>query len=122
MSDQPDAATFLWGGGLISIGAGGRWLIEKWTKWRASREARLEAREDEYVKKLEARLAAVEGVVTAQGKELESHRVAIAILIAKVAREDPSAPELMQVRDILGSAFPIHVHLPADMREQLASI
>lgn len=118
MSGDPTPSGWFWGGGILSAGWGLKWAWDKISNWRVSREAKLEAREESYVAKLEARLSAVETILATQGEELERHRLALGILIAKEARIDPHSTELMQVRAILGASFPLHL-TPTDMTEQL---
>ncbi|MDX3908432.1 MAG: hypothetical protein QHC67_01240 [Sphingobium sp.] len=128
MAEQP-TSTLQWllgGGGLVAIGGGVSWLWTQLTGWNSSRKAELDAREAKLneeeaaaVKDLKERLGKVEDTVMAQGKALEAHRIAIHVLVAKVARDDPRAPELKQVADILGSAFPIHLQVPDDMTATL---
>tara|TARA_R110000868_G_scaffold100109_1_gene275275 strand:+ start:24543 stop:24938 length:396 start_codon:yes stop_codon:yes gene_type:complete len=130
MSEPPRTALeWLFGGGLIAAGGGIKWLWDQWTKRADKRQAELDAREHEIeereaasVKKMEERLDALESKVSAQGVELEAHRIAIHIMVAKVARDDPQAPELKQVAEILGSAFPAFLHTPSDMIAMLAKI
>lgn len=130
MSDPPRTALeWLFGGGLIAAGGGIKWLWDQWIKRADKRQAELDAREHELdekeaasVKKMEERIGALENTVAAYGKELEAHRIAIHILVAKVARDDPKAPELKQVAEILGAAFPVHLHTPADMLATLRQI
>lgn len=116
--DNSVASWMLGGGGLIAFGSGLKWAWDKISNWRASREAKLEAREDEYVKKLEERLVAVEKLAEHHSGELERHRLALGILIAKECRTDPNSTELMQVRAILGASFPVHL-TPTDMQASL---
>lgn len=120
MADAPPSfATWLWTGGVVAIGAGLKWTWDKLTTLRATREAKLSAREEEYVAKMEARLAAAEKRLDDQEAELERHRIALAILVAKEARTNPGSAELLQVQSILGTAFPLHLSIPADMTEKL---
>ncbi len=130
MSEPPRTALeWLFGGGLIATGGGIKWLWDQWTKRADKRQAELDAREHEIeereaasVKKMEERLDALESKVSAQGVELEAHRIAIHIMVAKVARDDPQAPELKQVAEILGSAFPAFLQTPSDMIAMLAKM
>ena len=117
------------GGGLVVIGGALKWLWDKITTLRATREARLEAREREYVAKIEARLKAVELLVGEQaktiydqGRELERHRLAIALLVNDVGTHRPTATVLDQVRAILGDAFPLVVPNPAEIADLAAQI
>lgn len=110
------------GGGLVAIGYGLRWLWEKITGLRETREAKLAKREAELEKRVNDRLGHLETEIAGLKDEQEKSRVVIGILVAKVARDDPEAPELKQVERILGAAFPIAFGLPAEMREQLAQI
>lgn len=120
---------WLFGGGLIAAGGGIKWLWDQWTKRADKRQAELDAREHDIeereaasVKKMEERLGALESKVSAQGVELEAHRISIHILVAKIARDDPHAPELLQVAELLGAAFPAHLHTPSDMLATLAKL
>ena len=132
MSDQPDSPMLGWlfgGGGLVAIGAGLKWLWDKVINHRASREAKIEAREHEYVKKLEERLDDLEALVgkqgkalTEQGEELGRHRVAIMLLVNNTRAKNPKDPVLQQVRDILGKAFPVQMPVPDDITDLAARI
>lgn len=122
MSDDPTLRGWLFGGGLVSIGGGAVWLWGQVKQFRKSRAARLEEREEKYVAKLEARLDALEEAVEQQGKELENHRWALSILIAKEERTDPNSVELRQVQKILGKAYPVPANTPRDMRDMLDKI
>lgn len=79
------------------------------------RELRLDAQEAELVASLKGRLEVVE-------REIESLRIAVGIMVAKVAREDPAAPELKQVERILGTAFPMRLDMPPDMGAALGKL
>lgn len=116
MPDEPTTAQWLLGGGgLVGIGAGARWLIEWWGKRderREEREARLAGEESQKVQTLNVRVGQLED-------RLARLMIAVNILIAKEYRSDPVSPELQQVRAILGEAFPLHLHVPADMAAKL---
>lgn len=130
MPSEPTTTQWLLGGGgLALLGAGGKWLwdalwgrADKRTAALDVREAKIEAEEAAAVQDMKQRLTSIEGTVAGMGKELEAHRIALHILVAKVARDEPNAPELQQVADILGSAFPLHLHVPADMAAKLGEI
>lgn len=119
MSDEPTTAQWLLGGGgLFGLGAGVRWFIEWWGKRderRKEREERKIAQESAQVQELNARLDQME-------IKLTSLTVAVDILVAKEFRSDPNSPELQQVKAILGDAFPLHLHVPADMADTLDRI
>lgn len=121
MADEPTISLTKW---LASGGAGGGlvWLWTQFKQYRKSRAARLEEREEKYVAKLEARLDALEKTVDHQGEELEKHRIALGILIAKEERIDPGSAELRMVRAILGTAYPVMPSTPQDMRDMLDKI
>ena len=113
-------------GGLIAlgtmIGGGVRWLWVRIAESRETRDAKVSEREEGYVRKLEARLEAVEEQVRSQGQELERHKLALALLVGEVTRNNPGAAVLAQVGKILGDAFPLHVFMTPDMTETLGSI
>lgn len=126
MPDVSATDAAIGGGTFAAVWAGIKWLAafitgrqDKREADLNAREARLDAEEAAQVKALKDRLDRLEQTQAAQGRELEAHRVAIGILVAKVARDDPAAPELKQVADILGAAFPIHLHTPTDMTDTL---
>lgn len=119
----------LGGGGLVALGGGVKWFWTKITTSRASREAKLDAREAEYVSKIEGRLKAVEllvdqqtKIIESQGKELERHRLAIALLVNDVAHHRPGATVLEQAKAILGAAFPLMMPTPAGINDLAAQI
>lgn len=126
MPDVTAADAAIGGGAFAAVWAGIKWCVSFITGRQDKREAdlnareqRLDAEEAAQVTALKERLDRLEKTQAAQGRELEAHRVAIGILVAKVAREDPAAPELRQVAEILGAAFPIHLHTPTDMTDTL---
>ena len=129
MPDVTAADAAIGGGSFAAVWAGFKWVAgfitgrqDKREADLNAREARLDAEEAAQVTALKERLDRLEKTQAAQGRELEAHRVAIGILVAKVAREDPAAPELRQVADILGAAFPIHLHTPTDMTDTLEQL
>jgi len=132
MSDHPDNTLIAWllgGGGLVAAGSGLKWLWDKVIRHRAEREAKIDAREDEYVTKMEARLAKVEQTmgqqatqIHEQSVELERHRLALALLVNDVAAHRPSALVLHQVRAILGQAFPLPFPTPNDVSDLASRI
>lgn len=119
MSDEPTTAQWLLGGGgLFGLGAGARWFIEWWGKRderKQEREAKLRGEESAKVGALNLRVDQLEEKITRL-------TVAVNILVAKEYRSDPHSPELLQVRAILGDAFPLHLHVPHDMEEKLGEI
>lgn len=119
MSDAHSSEWLLGGGGLLVLGGGIKWLWDRIFGRLDKRQADLDAKEAAIVRKMEERLKALEQRVEEQGVELEAHRISIHILVAKVRRDDPDAPELMQVGEILGAAFPLHLRVPTDMIDTL---
>ncbi|MCP3730446.1 hypothetical protein M9978_08390 [Sphingomonas sp. MG17] len=135
MADVSGSDMAIGGGAFAASWAGLKWLAEFLTnrtdkrdadrdaraKQRAAeldaREAKLDAQEAAKVTALEGRLEALEKKQEQQGEELERYRRVIDILVAKVAREDPNAPELRQVASLLGPLWPIHLHAPPDMAD-----
>ncbi|KZC83302.1 hypothetical protein AYR46_01600 [Sphingobium yanoikuyae] len=119
MADEPTTAQWLLGGGgLFGLGAGAKWLLEWWSKRddrRQEREAKLQGEESKKVQSLNIRVDQLEDKITRL-------TVAVNILVAKEYRSDPNSPELLQVRAILGDAFPLHLHVPADMEARLEEI
>lgn len=131
MADHPNPSMLetaigwaLGGGGLVALGGGIKWLWDKIANARASREARIEERETDYVTKIEARLSMLEKKIEHQDvkiehqeRELANHRSAIALLVAEVARTNPSAAVLHQVGQLLGSSFPFSIQMPPDITD-----
>jgi hypothetical protein len=115
MSDDSPSTWLLGGGGLLSIGAGLKWLWDKVAHARAARERKIEQREGEYVAKLEARLSKVE-------KELDEYRWAITLLVADVARREPGAAVLREVQRILGSTYPLRADNFGTMQDPLDTL
>ena len=119
MTDEPTTAQWLLGGGgLVACGAGLKWLLEWWGKRDERRQERLSRanrEESEKVQTLNVRLDLLE-------EKMSRLTIAVNILIAKEFRQEPNSPELQQVRAILGDAFPIHLHVPADMEERLGKL
>ena len=112
-----------------ALGKAAQWVWASYRDAGASRSAKLDRWHDELTQREHALKAAIDQQLTQirviqaeQGKELEAHRIAIHVLVAKVARDDPHAPELRQVADVLGAAFPLHMEVPADMAAVLGRV
>lgn len=119
MADEPTTAQWLLGGGgLVACGAGLKWLLEWWSKRderRQERDERRNGEESKKVQELNVRMDLLED-------KIGRLTIAVNILIAKEFRQEPNSPELQQVRAILGDAFPLHLHVPADMGEKLGRL
>ncbi|HYD23836.1 MAG TPA: hypothetical protein VEB68_03500 [Croceibacterium sp.] len=90
------------------------------------RAAELDARETAFEEARDSRISMLEQQVaglTAQLQELVDkvgrQRTAIHLLVAKIARDDPGAPELKLVEQLLGEEFPGFLRPPT--RPALAS-
>lgn len=115
MSDESPGTWLLGGGGLIALGSGLKWLWDKVAEARASRERKIEKREAAYVTKLEERLSKIE-------KQLDENSLAIALLVADIARREPGAAVLRQVQKILGASFPLQVGMPDSIHDPLETL
>jgi hypothetical protein len=107
------------GGGFAAIWHGVKWSVGFLTGRHDKRAAELDRREAELAKKIDERLGQLEATVTKLEEEQRRTRVAVSILVAKVARDDPGAPELRQVREILRDSFPVDYGLPSDHQASL---
>ena len=119
MSDITTAEVAAGGGGFAAAFVGIQWVINFMTGRHDKRAAELDRREAELEKKVAARLSSLEDAVQQLSDDQRRARLAIGILVAKVARDDPHAPELAQVSQILGDAFPLSFTLPADLQRSL---
>lgn len=113
------AAQWVWAS-YRDAGASRSAKLDRWHDELTQREHALKAEMDRQLS--EMRVVQAEQGKAEQGKELEAHRIAIHVLVAKVARDDPHAPELRQVADVLGAAFPLHMEVPADMAAVLGRV
>jgi hypothetical protein len=122
----------LGGGGLLAIGSGLKWLWDKATGLKNSRETKLEKREAEYVAKLEERLDELEQRIEDQGKEIKrsSERATLAGRFCIMALDElesvkPGSIVVTHGRQMLRREFPELFSieaLPASIRAQLEEI
>jgi uncharacterized protein YaiL (DUF2058 family) len=110
------------GGAFAAVWHGIKWSaafisgrIDKREATLNAREARMDEEEAAQVKQLRADVAALKAWQETAIKELADHRMLLGIFIAKVAKEEPTAPELMIARKVLGTAFPLYAIIPEDM-------
>ena len=108
-----------------ALGKAAQWVWAGYRDAGASRSAKLDRWHDELTQREHALKAEMDRQLSEMRvvqEELEAHRIAIHVLVAKVARDDPHAPELRQVADVLGAAFPLHMEVPADMAAVLGRV
>ena len=99
-----DAINWLFaGGGLIAIGAGFKWLYDKFFERLDKREAAIEQKEEAHVSALKERVTVLEALVSNQGEELRRLTLALGILIAKEQKNEPDSIELKQVMNIIAT-------------------
>ena len=128
MSDQPPSSMIEWIfaapllGISAALGASIKWIWDRVMKARATREAKIEAREHEYVKKLEARIEELEKNDHQRARENRALWVAFEIVASEVRRDDPDNPELKRAELILTKAFGVSVDKPADIISTLAKM
>ena len=108
-----------------ALGKAAQWVWASYRDAGASRSAKLDRWHDELTQREHALKAEMDRQLSEMRvvqEELEAHRIAIHVLVAKVARDDPHVPELRQVADVLGAAFPLHMEVPADMAAVLGRV
>jgi hypothetical protein len=116
-------------GGALSIltlvGSGIKWVFGRSDR----KEAALEAREEGYVAKLEARIIALEkrdekreAELVEMRAELHDTRAALIIVAQEVAVSNPGSPALLLARKLLKERFPLDLETPADMLDTLKKI
>lgn len=95
------------------IGGAIRWGWVQLTGRIDRRAAELDAREkafeetrDNKIKLLEERIAHLSGEMQRIRDTVSKQRTAISLLVAKIARDEPAAPELALVEKLLGDEFP----------------
>lgn len=99
-------------GGVVTVG-GGLWGGIKWLFGRAERrEKALDAKEADLVKRLEARVDALE----AENRKIW---LVIGYVVPALHAHDPKSPALKAAAQILGDAYPIDLNTPDDMSAQL---
>ena len=99
-----DAINWLFaGGGLIAIGAGIKWLYDKFFERLDKREAAIEQKEEAHVSALKERVTVLEALVSNQGEELRRLTLGLGILIAKEQKNEPDSIELKQVMNIIAT-------------------
>lgn len=101
------------------LGALGKWL---WTQFKGGLDARareLDARETEFERKRDARVAHLEDQVATLERRLDElfsvigrQRTAIHLLVLEVNRLDPAATVLAQIRGLLGDEMPVVTVMP----------
>ena len=99
-------ATFEWllgGGGLLALGAGIKWLYDKFFERLDKREAAIEEKEEAHVSALKERVTVLEALVSNQGEELRRLTLALGILIAKEQKNEPDSIELKQVTSVIAT-------------------
>lgn len=128
MPDQPPSNMIEWFfaapllGFAAAIGAGFKWVWDRVINGRATREAKIEAREHTYVKKLEDRIEKLELANQQGSKERVALRLAFEVVAAEVRRTNPDSSELKRAEAILTVAFGIPMETPADMITALAKM
>lgn len=104
---------------LVAVGAGIwagiKWVWDRVMKARATREEKIEAREHDYVAKIEARIEELEVNDRQRAKENVALRLAFEIVAAEVRRTDPDNPGLKRAEALLTAAFGVPMETPADM-------
>jgi len=114
MADAPDGLGIagIVGGALsilTAIGGGLRWLLTRQDR----REAVIERKEAALMRKLEARVTALE-------EETHDLWMVIGAVIPALHRHDPLDPALRMAAKILGDKFPIDPVMPGDIMAALA--
>lgn len=142
MSDQPPSSMIEWifAAPLLGIaaaaGASIKWVWDRVTKDRASREQKIEAREHEYVKRQDARIDELErreaerdrrdaerAIVDKQrDSQVLALRVAFEIVAGEIRRTNPESAELKRAEALLQAAFGVPMDTPADMIAALAAM
>lgn len=97
------------GGGIASVAAAINWVYSNLTKKMEAREDDIKEREHALEQRiateratLEARVESLEGIIRTITDSLSAHRSALILLVAKVMRDDPNAPELRIVEGLVG--------------------
>lgn len=111
---------------LVAVGAGiwagFKWLWDRILKARATREEKIEAREHEYVQRLEADIKELKANDRQRAKENVALRLSFEIVAAEVRRTDPDNPGLKRAEALLTAAFGVPMETPADMIAALAKM
>ena len=128
MANHPPSSMIEWFlaapllGIAAAFGASFKWVWDRVVKARATREAKIEAREQGYVQKLEARIAELEKNDHQRAKENVALRLAFEVVAAEVRRTNPESIELKRAEAILTAAFGVPMDTPADMVAALAKL
>ncbi|QQN73180.1 hypothetical protein [Croceicoccus sp. YJ47] len=95
------------------IGGGLRFAWKQLTGRIDKRGAELDAREKAFEEMRDSRIRVLEAEVARMGDRLQQvmdtvgrQRTAIHLLVSKIARDEPGAPELAHVQVLLGEEFP----------------
>jgi hypothetical protein len=93
---------------LASIGGGVKFLFGRAER----REKALDAKEGDFVKRLEGRVAAL---------EIENRKIWLVIgyVVPALHAHDPASPALKAAAQILGDAYPVDLSTPQDMTDTL---
>jgi len=103
-----------------AIGTAVKWIWDKVASTAKSRAEKLAAREDDYVTRLEDRIAELEANDRQRAKENLALRVAFEIVAAEVRRSNPDSAELKRAETMLAAAFGVPMDTPTDMIAALA--
>jgi hypothetical protein len=127
MADTPSSLSLIIGSGLlVTIGGAAQWLWGEFVKHRATRESKIEAREGDYVAKIEARMKDLETrfedvqhqVVIAERRATVAGQLCL-LAIEELERTNPTSVVISHARAVLRREFPEMFELPADMADQL---
>ena len=95
------------------IGGGLRFAWKQLTGRIDKRGAELDAREKAFEEMRDSRIRVLEAEVARMGEQMQKimetvskQRTAIHLLVSKIARDEPAAPELAHVQVLLGEEFP----------------
>ena len=103
--------------GIVSLlgvlGAAVRWAYMSFTGRLDKRQADMDAREARGIAGQEARIGALEAKLAVLSDQVDlltnrvaTQRTAITLLVSKIQRDEPTAPELQMVAQLLGPDFP----------------
>jgi hypothetical protein len=96
--------------------------LAAWHDELLAREQLVVAQQTAFQARVDRHMAEQDDKIAVLEREIEKYRVAVPLLAARVAQNDPADPVLAQVSKLLGSTFAISATTPPDMLTQLKDI
>lgn len=96
--------------------------LDAWHRELLAREQLVIAQQTAFQARVDRHMAEQDDKIAGLEREIEKYRVAVPLLAARVAHNDPLDPVLGQVSKLLGQAFPLDGSAPGDMIRKLGEL